>query len=170
MSFAELRPFIRGPQEAEGLWILGALYMFRAAGADSGDAYTLVEVQGREGLAIPHHVHEHEEEGFYVVSGEVTLVLGDRSIKASAGSFAFAPRGVPHAFRLDSEDAKLLLLITPGAAGHESFFREIGEPALRYEIPPPPAEPPDPGRLSEVASKHGTRVVGPPPAPENFRS
>jgi hypothetical protein len=46
-------------------------------------------------------------------------------VKAPRGTFGFAPRGLPHRFRFLS-DAKLLLLLTPGAAGHEGMFRDIG--------------------------------------------
>src|SRR5207248_359900 len=83
----------------------------------------------------------------------VTVVIGDDEFKAPAGSFAFAPRGIPHAFRIDSPATKLLLLITPGAAGHEELFRAIGEPARRHSVPPPPAAPPDFARLAELAAR-----------------
>lgn len=143
--------------------MLGGLYTYKAVGADNGNAYTLIEVRGHNGLATPHHVHEREEEGFYVVDGEVTLILGDQTIQARAGSFAFAPRGAPHAFRFASETATLLLLLTPGAAGHEDLFRELGVPAERHVIPPPPGGAPDFARLAEIAASHGTRIIGPPP-------
>lgn len=153
----------RGADEGEALWLLGGLYTFKALGQDTGGAYTLVEVQGPGGFAAPLHLHEAEEEGFFVVRGEVSFVLGDDTVKASAGSFAFAPRGLAHAFRFESPDAVLLLLITPGGAGHEELFREMGEPAAERAIPPPPESPPDPERLAEIAARHGTRIVGPPP-------
>ena len=163
VSLDELRAFARGPEDGEAQWLLGGLYTYRAVGADNGNAYTLVEVRGHSGLATPHHVHDREEEGFYVVEGEVTLTLGEETIQARAGSFAFAPRGPPHAFRFASEDATLLLLLTPGAAGHESLFREMGVRAERHVIPPPPDGLPDFTRLAEIAARHGTLITGPPP-------
>lgn len=158
MSVPELRGYARRPDEGEDVWDAGALYTFKALGSENGNAYTLVEVYGRAGLATPHHLHGREEEGFYVVDGEVTLFIGEVSIKAAPGSFAF----VPHGFRFDSPEAKLLLLLTPGAAGHEGLFREIGEAANFHAIPPPISAPPDVARLTEVAAKHGARIVGPP--------
>jgi hypothetical protein len=92
----------------------------------------------------------------------VTLIIGEDSIKAVSGTFAFVPRGVPHGFRFDSPGAKLLLLLTPGAAGHEGLFREIGEAAKHHAVPPPVSTAPDIARLAEIAAKHGTRIVGPP--------
>ena len=77
MSVPELRGYSRRPDEGEDVWVAGALYTFKALGSENGNAYTLVEVYGRGGLATPHHLHEHEDEGFYVVDGEVTLIIGE---------------------------------------------------------------------------------------------
>jgi quercetin dioxygenase-like cupin family protein len=154
------RAFWRGPEEGDNIWLLGGLYTFKARGSDNRDAYSLFEVQGP--VATPRHLHEHEEEGFYVVEGKVTFLIGDQTIEATPGTFAFVPRGVEHAFKLESAEAKLLLLLTPGNAGHEDQFTEMGEPAGAHEVPPPPESPPDVEELAAIAARHGTRVVGPP--------
>jgi quercetin dioxygenase-like cupin family protein len=151
----------RGPNEGEALWVLGGLYTYRAVPAETA-AYLLVEVEGPRGLAAPLHFHEREDEGFYVQSGNIRLIVGDRTIEASAGSFVLAPRGVRHTFIFASDDAKLLLLLSPGS-DHERLFRAIGDPAGRREIPPPASGPPDFEGLAATAAKHGTKVVGPPP-------
>jgi quercetin dioxygenase-like cupin family protein len=152
-----------GDREREALWILGGLYTFRALGAENGDAYTLVEVLGGEGLAAPHHLHHAETEGFYVLDGDVTFFIGEERIEGSAGDFAFAPVGVQHSFRFDSPQAHMLLVFTPGGNGHEGLFRAIGEPARSREIPPPSDAPPDFERLAMLAAQHGTKILGPPP-------
>lgn len=150
-------------REREALWILGGLYTFRALGAETGNAYTLVEVLGGDGFAAPHHLHVAETEGFYVLEGDVTFFIGEERIEGSPGSFVFAPVGVQHAFRFHSPQAHMLLVFTPGAAGHEGLFRAIGEPALSHEIPPPSQAPPDLERLAGLAAQHGTKILGPPP-------
>lgn len=164
MTASLLDVVARGPNEGEALWVLGGLYTYRALPAETA-AYLLVEVEGPQGLAAPLHFHENEDEGFYVRSGTVRMVIGDRTIEASAGSFLFAPRGIHHAFVFASADASLLLLLSPGAA-HEQLFRAIGEPAARREIPPPLSKPPDFERLAATAAANGTQVVGPPPSPD----
>ncbi len=151
------------PGQGQALWVLGGLYEWKALGEQNGREYSLCEVQGPAGFAVPLHLHERENEGFYVASGEVTLVLGDDEIRLSSGGFGFAPARVAHTFRLDTPDARLLLLITPGAAGHEEMFAAMGEPAAAPVVPPPPESPPDFGSLAAVAASHGTRIVGPPP-------
>jgi quercetin dioxygenase-like cupin family protein len=159
---SDLNPFLRRRDEADALWVLGGRYTFSARGSDVGNAYTLVEVTAPAGFAIPVHLHRREDEGFYVASGEVTFSIDGERAAASAGTTAFVPRNVPHAFRLETADTRLLLLITPGAAGHESLFTEMGEPAAGPGLPPPPQHDPDQKILGEIAARHGTRLLGPP--------
>lgn len=163
MSMVRGPGFVRGAGEGEALWVLGGLYTFKALAAETDGGCTVVEVRAPEGFAIPVHLHEEEGEGFYVADGEVTFVLGDRAVRAPTGSFAYAPRNVEHAFRFDTADAKLILFFAPCNAGHEGLFRELGDPAPRPEVPPPPEGAPDLERLAEIAGRHGTRWVGPPP-------
>ncbi len=162
MTAREARTVVRGPSDGEAVWLMGARYLYRAVGDETSDAYSLFEVQGPAGMASPVHAHDHETEGFYVVDGKVTIFVGKEQIRATRGSFALVPAKVPHTFRLDSSDAKLLLLVTPGNAGHEALFREMGQPGDGLQ-PPAPAVP-DMAKLGEIAARHGTLIVGPPPA------
>ena len=159
-----LETYRLGPEGGEAMWVLGGLYTWKALGAQTGGAYSLCEVRGPVGFASPMHRHERENEGFYVASGEVTLVLADGETRLGAGGFGFAPAGAPHTFRLDASEARLLLLITPGAAGHEGMFAEMGEPATAHVLPDPPEGPPDFASLGAIAAKHGTTILGPPPS------
>ena len=161
MTAVQAQQVLRGKNEGEALWLMGGLYTFKALNAETG-AYTLVELKAPQGFAIPVHYHEGEEEGFYVAQGEVTIYLGNDERTLAAGGFAMAPRGVPHAFRLETPDATLVLLVSPGPA-HEAMFREMGEPATARSIPEAPAMPPDVPELAKIAARHGTQIVGPPP-------
>ena len=167
MSAPGLTPtsFAHATDDGERLWLLGGLYTYEATGDETGDAYSLFQVQGPGGLATPMHRHEHEDEGFYVVDGAVTIFADGAEHELRAGGFAFVPRGTAHGFRLDSAEATLLLLISPGAAGHEEMFREMGEPAPAAEIPPPSSASVDPALLGAIAGRHGTIITGPPPEP-----
>ena len=89
-----------------------------------------------KGAGSPLHVHHREDEWFYVAEGELTFWVGGRVIHASAGSFVFGPRDIPHTFTVDSELARFLLVTEPG--GFESFMRELSQPALTLTPPPPP--------------------------------
>jgi quercetin dioxygenase-like cupin family protein len=156
----DLRGFARGPDEGEDIWLLGGLFTFKALSRETGGNYSLCEIQAPEGFAIPRHYHDEETEGFYVVDGEVALLLGAETILLGPGSFGFAPPNLEHAFRIEGAGSRLVILITPGAP-HEAMFREMGEPAAAHVVPPPPSSPPDPEALARIAAKHGTRITGP---------
>ena len=94
--------FAHATDDGERVWLLGGLYTYKATGDETGDAYSLFQVQGPGGLATPMHRHEHEEEGFYVVDGAVTIFADGVEHELRAGGFAFVPRGTAHGFRLDS--------------------------------------------------------------------
>lgn len=51
---------------------------------------------GRQGPEA--HVHDDEDDAFYVLDGELTFVLGDEEICAPAGTFVLVPPGVVHTF------------------------------------------------------------------------
>jgi quercetin 2,3-dioxygenase len=71
----------------------------------------------------PTHVHQTEDEFFYVVSGEFKVKLGDRVMSAPAQSVMFVPRGTPHTFQnVSAEPGVLLVGVTPG--GFEKMFEE----------------------------------------------
>jgi quercetin dioxygenase-like cupin family protein len=100
------------------------------------------------------HPRQHTSDTVeHVLEGELAYQLRDKLIVAGAGSFAFAPCGVPHTFaNLSGEPARHLILCSP--AGFERYFMRMA--AERAGVPPPPeAE----GPLPEV--RHvGPRIQG----------
>jgi mannose-6-phosphate isomerase-like protein (cupin superfamily) len=133
----------------------------------TGGPYTLVEIlvpefPMEESLL---HVHHFEDEGFYILEGEMTFYVCEQTIKARPGSCLFGPKDIPHAFSVDSGPARLLFILSP--AGMEGLIREMGQPAKSLSILPPPEEPPDEaemGRLMAIATKYGGEMLGPPPS------
>jgi mannose-6-phosphate isomerase-like protein (cupin superfamily) len=51
---------------------------------------------GRKGPKA--HVHEDEDDAFYVLDGELTFVIGEEEIAAPTGTFVLVPPGVLHTF------------------------------------------------------------------------
>ncbi len=164
---AASRTFAHEPGEGEAWWWFGGLATIKATGEQTDGRYSLVEIlvpefPKEEGLL---HVHHFEDEGFYILEGEMTFYVGEQTIKARPGSFLFGPKDVPHAFTVDSGPARLLFILSP--AGMEGAIREMGEPARSLSIPPQPEEPPDEaemGRLLAIAERYGGEMLGPPPS------
>ena len=161
---AESRTFAHEPGEGEALWWIGMLATIKATAEQTGGRYTLVEILAPEGFASPLHVHHLEDEGFWILEGEMTFYVGDQTVKARPGSLLFGPKEVPHAFAVDSGPARLLFVLSP--AGFEDLIREMGEPAREMTIPPQPEEPPDEAEMqgmAAIAAKYGGEILGLPP-------
>jgi mannose-6-phosphate isomerase-like protein (cupin superfamily) len=98
--------------------------VIKASADTTGGAFTIFEEN--EPVDTPVHVHEHEDELFYVLEGEHVFQVGDQEFRAGPGELVFAPRGVPHAQRrVVPRTGRILVLTSP--AGFEGFFRELAE-------------------------------------------
>jgi len=95
----------------------------RLSAETTGGAFTLFE-EVPPLVDTPLHVHENEDELFYVLEGNHVFRVGDEEFRAGPGGLVFAPRGVPHAQRrVVPAKGRLLVLTSPG--GVEGFFREL---------------------------------------------
>jgi mannose-6-phosphate isomerase-like protein (cupin superfamily) len=156
------RTFAQEPGEGEALWWLGMLATIKATKEQTGGQYTLVEILAPEGYEAVLHVHHQEDEGFYILEGEMTFYVGEQRIKARPGSYLLGPKDVPHTFTVDSGPARLLFVLSPG--GLEGLIREMGEPARSLEAPPQPEGPPDEAEMESmaaIAARYGAEILGP---------
>lgn len=135
---------------APELDFLGARARILTDGDRTGGRLGVVDmIEVPAGSMPPLHVHHREDEGFYVVSGEVTLYLPGQEVHCRPGDFALAPRGVPHAYRAGDVPARWLVTSTP--SGFERFVAAVGA-----------AEAVDPAALGALAADHGIEILGPP--------
>jgi len=152
---------VLGDGQGRALWHLGALMNFKALGAETGGAFWAVERLVDSQMAVPLHVHSHEDEVWYVLEGEIRFVVGEQELIGRPGTFAYIPRGVAHTFQIISETARWFGFGTP--AGLDQWFFETGEPAGALTLPPPPAGPPDVEAIVSSLRRYGTETLGPPP-------
>jgi quercetin dioxygenase-like cupin family protein len=129
------RPILRRPGEGRTVAALGDVYRFLASGEDTSGKYALFEAFVSPGGGPPPHVHGLEEEGFYVLEGEVTFTADGERLAARAGTFANMPVGTPHSFKNEGRrPAKVLISVAP--AGLEQMFFEFGVTVPREPRPP----------------------------------
>ena len=108
------QPTVRTSGEGRTVAVVGDVYRFLALGDETGGKYALFEAIVGPGGGPPLHVHSREEEGFYVLEGEITFTIGDRRLVARAGTFANMPIGTPHAFKNESDrPARMLISVVP---------------------------------------------------------
>jgi mannose-6-phosphate isomerase-like protein (cupin superfamily) len=101
--------------------------VIKASADTTGGAFTIFEEN--EPVDTQLHVHENEDELFYVLEGEHVFQVGDQAFQVGPGGLVFAPRGVPHAQRrLAPRTGRILVLTSP--AGFEGFFRDLAEADL----------------------------------------
>jgi quercetin dioxygenase-like cupin family protein len=141
------------------LWFIDNLATVLLDGDQTGGAYGITEIAGRQGDMPPLHVHRAEDEAFVVLEGDVSVYVGDEHRVVRAGEAAFAPRDVPHTYRVESATARWLAIGNP--AGFERFVRAVAEPAPVSEIPPI-GRVHDPERLGRLAAEHDIELLGPP--------
>jgi len=104
----------------ERLGFSDAVFIVKASADTTGGAFTVIE----ESSLL--HVHENEDELWYVLEGEHVFQIGDTELQAGPGEIVFGPRGVPHAQRrVVPRTGRLLEFFSP--AGFEGFFRELTE-------------------------------------------
>jgi mannose-6-phosphate isomerase-like protein (cupin superfamily) len=69
------------------------------------------------------HVHQEEDDSFYVLEGELTIQTADGEFTAPAGTFVLVPPGVVHTFcNRGDEIARILNVHAP--AGFDRRVRE----------------------------------------------
>jgi quercetin dioxygenase-like cupin family protein len=145
--------------EGEARWWMGGLATVKATGKETDGRYTLVEVLEPEGEQ-PFHVHHREDEGFWVLEGELTFEVGEETIKATPGSFLFGPKDVPHRYTVESGPAKLLFVLSP--AGFEEFIYATSEPAKERTLPPQPEGEPSEAEMEQlgaIARQYGAELL-----------
>ena len=114
------------------------------ASATDGDVY-LVEGIMPEGSAVPLHIHEHEDEIFHVLEGQVKVVLGDQTIDGQPGDIVYLPRGIRHSIRtVGATTARVLNYVIPGR-NFEAFFDAL------HQLPPADRS----AQRAQLAQAHG---------------
>jgi quercetin dioxygenase-like cupin family protein len=150
---------IRQAGEGERMWFAGGgIFTWKATAAETGGAFTLIEDVMERGKVTPLHVHANEDETIFVLEGELLVHIEGEEYPVREGGVFVAPRGLPHAFMVVSETARVLGLQTPGTG--EAFYRAAGDPATAETDPART----DWDRLRAAAeSSDSIEILGPPP-------
>jgi quercetin dioxygenase-like cupin family protein len=148
--------YLAQPEQQQQLeWLDGGTLALLLDGAATAGQLMVGRFDVRRGEAPPYHLHTHEDEVFLLIKGTALVWVDDEEMELSEGGIAFLPKKIPHAYRITSERADLLMINTP--AGIEGMFRETGRDKA---LPRPPdfQVTPDP----EVSGRYGNVIVGPP--------
>jgi quercetin dioxygenase-like cupin family protein len=127
--------------------------LVKASGPETGGAYSLLECTTPAGGWTTRHIHHTCEEAWYLLEGELTFQVGDRTDTYLPGTYVLVPRNVAHAFgNTGLAPAKSLILFSP--PGMEKCFAEVAALAQAS-----PTGNPDPNVLEAILSRYGQEIV-----------
>ena len=154
--------FFRAADTGPVYWGPGDIYTFLAAGPETDGDYFVMEGSVPPDAGPPPHIHHEEVETFYVVEGQLEIMLGDKMHKATAGDFVHVSKGTPHAFFNRSQaPAKIVITFVPG--GMEKFFEEAFDHATDRHATPPPITEEFIQHLLGTAARYDNLEFLPPP-------
>jgi mannose-6-phosphate isomerase-like protein (cupin superfamily) len=120
----------------------------------------LVERTAPEG-AMPPLYRRDEAETYRVLEGEVLFFIGDEIVPAGPGDVVVAAAGAERAFRVESEDARWLVLTRVTSLElFLDFNRAVVEPVAVPISGWPSAE--EETALGSIGAANGIELLGPP--------
>jgi quercetin dioxygenase-like cupin family protein len=154
-SRAEITPAVHlGADDGEAFRLGPLQIIVKENGSGTRMNLAVAEFRG-DAFRIPPHVHTEHDETIYVLEGRMGVMLGDRTLTATAGSSFTIPVHVPHAIWNES-GARVRFLNVIVAARYLEYFREMAA-AATTSLPPPDV-------IARVMGRYGLRPV-PHPAP-----
>jgi uncharacterized cupin superfamily protein len=116
-----------------GYWQLDILWSPLVSTEQTRGAYSLMEQLMPAQAGPPPHVHDHGDELFYILDGELVLQLSDTVVAGTAGQLVRIPAGTPHCFAVRSDTARVLNFYVPG--GLDTQIAMLGTPATDLRLP-----------------------------------
>lgn len=154
------KPFFRRAGTAPALYGPGDMYSLLVTGKESNNVFFQFEAIIPEGGGPPPHVHSKEDETFYIVSGNLEVLIGDMTYRAKAGDFVYLPRGTVHGFK-NVGPGRAVQLVTLSPSGLEIFFQEVFPVVKDRKAAPPPITEELIRKMDEGAAKYGLKYPTP---------
>ena len=147
--------FIRHADDAPAYWMQGILWTMLADRDDTGGRWSMMKQLMPNGAGPPPHRHLWSDETFYLLDGTITFLMGNEIRTANKGAFVNIARNTRHAFRVDSDSARILNGYTP--ASMEAMLAELGKRTDQRTMPPPgPPQPAGkPQMPDELLARYG---------------
>jgi quercetin dioxygenase-like cupin family protein len=141
---------IRRPNDTTGVTLAGQPMAFLVTGKHT--KYTsMFDWMIPARFSTGRHVHDVQEETFYVVEGECEWQIGEEIIEAVPGTFVFIPPGVPHNIA-NATDKPARVIMTVSPPGHERYFEQLAEMVSR-------SGPPDSQAIAELRRRYDTEQI-----------
>jgi len=126
---------------------------------ESGGSASVFEASFPAGTGIPAaHSHDAFDETYVGLAGTMTVTVDGSSDVIETGEAVFVPRGAVHEFfNHGSEEARILVIASPGPPHAEQYIRELARIFAAAGV-----DGPDPALLAAAMKRHGHRPAAPP--------
>ena len=95
------------------------------------EAIAIAEIATEPGApAAEPHVHRRHVESLYVLEGELCVEVGDRPLRAEAGTWVQIPRNLPHTLSFPATGPARYLDVHTPSTGFGTYLRMSGDEAL----------------------------------------
>ncbi len=109
----------------------GDTVTIKTASSDTDGAYSLMHWAVPPRASAVPHAHEIYEETFYILSGELEVLLGESTSTVTVGDLVRVPAGIRHGFENRTSDQVTMLVgLIPGGMEELFYkFRDDGQHA-----------------------------------------
>jgi quercetin dioxygenase-like cupin family protein len=135
-----LKGFKSAPSPENTRAIPGGVFNFLSMGHETEGRHSLMRIIVSRGAEPPAHTHSREDESYYILKGSIRYTVGEDVITVHEGEYVYLPKGLPHKFELLSEQAEVLMWISP--AGLDQWFWDNSAPSPDGNQLPMPQGPP----------------------------
>ena len=133
----------------------GRSLAFKLRSSETADSIMMFEETLPIGTKSVFHLHHDSDEVAYVLRGEITFMIGGKVTVGGAGTCAFIPRDVPHAWKATgTETGRVLFLYTPAKAG--GLLEEQHVTGRSFTMM-------SEREVSATCERHGWELLGPSP-------
>jgi quercetin dioxygenase-like cupin family protein len=134
------RPILADSNHGPRLSLIGETVRVLATSDDTDGSFEIFETTAERNGGQPPHSNPWSE-SYVIAEGEMDVVVGGETMRATPGSFVNIPAGTIHSYRITSDRARFVVITTP--RGASEFFHDVSR---------------DPSKILEVARRHGLTV------------
>ena len=125
---------------------------FKVSTLDTDGGLAVCEITSLQKGGPARHLHNEQDEWFYVVEGQYVIEVGEERYEPGPGDSVLAPRKVAHAWAYVGEGTRRLIAALQPAGEIEAFFDDL---AMLSRTP-------EREELHGVFTSHGMELAGVP--------
>jgi quercetin dioxygenase-like cupin family protein len=138
------------PTGGQVLNVLGDRLTIKLDGQDTADQLALMELEVSAGNGVPPHHHKNFSEAYYLLEGELEVMVGDETHIVGPGTLVQVPRGTIHRYRNPGNTpARVIMWAFP--SGIEQFFRTLSEAMTTDNF--------SPDQVGVIAAQHDVQLA-----------